>query len=134
MVRQAIVKELGRQKRKRYWLWKTSGVPRSVVYEGLDGDRPIPLEHAEAMMKTLGLTVVPAVPRSAELISGLPISTRARNVAMSAVKMATRTAWDKATVAELSKLTDEQLRAVSGAGEKTLAEIRAVAPASRVRN
>lgn len=65
-MRQAIEKEMKRQKVSRYRLAKDSGVPKSSVYRFLDGKDPsdrVDLAHVDAMLKALNLTVSPAPAR-----------------------------------------------------------------------
>lgn len=72
-IRDAILAALGRRKMTRYQLWKDARVhcetlPQSAVYEYLRGQREIGLPYAEALMRAVGLVVVPqrvARPRKA---------------------------------------------------------------------
>jgi hypothetical protein len=62
LIREAILKELGRRQMTRYELWKAARdhcaiLPQSAVYESLRGQREIGLPYAEALMAAVGLGV-----------------------------------------------------------------------------
>lgn len=62
LIREAILKELGRRQMTRYELWKSARehcatLPQSAVYEYLRGQREIGLPYAEALMAAVGLGV-----------------------------------------------------------------------------
>lgn len=64
-LRDAILAELGRRQMTRQELWKAArktrpDLPEDVVYEFLRGQRQIGVNHLEALLTALNLTIAPA--------------------------------------------------------------------------
>jgi predicted transcriptional regulator len=61
MVREAIEKAMAAKELDGVKLAAKAKVPTSVVYRFLAGSKRVELKHVDAMLKALGLTVVPAL-------------------------------------------------------------------------
>lgn len=58
-LRQAILTELKRQKKTRYWLSQKSRIRPATVYDFLNGRASARLSTAEKLMRVLGLEIRP---------------------------------------------------------------------------